>query len=171
MDCLFTLDHLNVTATMPIFGTKKANNRRTLSDLLKIARPLPEYKSLARIVGNKTADSALAMTYVIDSGLAQGDDKRLSDDMRVVLQKEMNDVLAGHYDLGRILTDATGEFSKNRNDPNRFLKPSEYGALGSEADALKAAKWVSYQSASLTPDWNGDTNTAAITRLEAATQP
>ena len=68
---------------MPIFGTKKANNRRTLSHLLKIAHPLPEYKSLARIVGNKTADSALAMTYVIDSGLAQGDAKRLSDDMRV----------------------------------------------------------------------------------------
>jgi hypothetical protein len=168
MDCLFALHRLNVAATVPIFGTKKANNRRTLSDLLKIAHPLPEYKALARIVGHKTADSALAMTYVIDSGFAQGDAKRLSDDMRVVLQKEMNDVLAGHYDLGRILTDAAGEFSKSRNEPTRFLKPSDYGALGSEADAMKAAKWVSYQSASLTPDQNGDTNTAAITRIEAA---
>jgi hypothetical protein len=153
---------------MSIFGTKKENKRRTLSDLLKIAHPLAEFKSLARIVGNKTADSALAMTYVMESGFAQGDAKRLSDDMRQVLQKEMNDVLAGHYDLGRILADAGGTFSKNRNDPLRYLKPSDYGARGSDEDPLKAAKWVSYQSASLTPDQNGDSNNAAITRIEAA---
>jgi hypothetical protein len=69
--------------------------------------------------------------------------------------------------VARPTWDAAGEFSKSRNDPKRFLKPSDYGALGSEADALKAAKWVSYQSASLTPDQNGDSNNAAITRIES----
>jgi hypothetical protein len=83
---------------MRIFGTTKANKRRRLNDLLKIAHSLPEYRSLARIVGHKTADSALTMTYVIESNLAQGDATRLSKDMKLTLQKEINDVLAGHYD-------------------------------------------------------------------------
>jgi hypothetical protein len=57
-------------------------------------------RPVSRIVGNKTADSALAMTYIIESNLAQGDAARLSNDMKLTLQKEINDVLAAHSRLG-----------------------------------------------------------------------
>ena len=147
-----------------------ARKRRTLGDLLKISHQLSEYTLLARIVGNESAESALAMTYPLDSKLAQGDVNTLSRDIQQMLQKELNDVLAGRFDLRRIMIETWlwGHCSEKRSDPNRFLKPSDYGANDLDEDTLKAAKWVSFKSASLTPAQNGDVNVAAIARIQAA---
>jgi Fic/DOC family len=160
--------------------------KRTLNDVLEIAHQLSEYKYLARMVGNETADSALAMTYSLDSKLAQGDANTLSKDMREMLQKESDDIHAGQRDLERIMRETLicRRYSKKQPsdhvddvyDPQplyagvdlQFLKPSDYGAHDQDPDEEKAAKWVTFKSASLTPEQNGDVNFAAIVRIKAA---
>lgn len=142
--------------------------RRTLADLLKIARKEPLFKSLARIVGEKRAAGAVEMTYPVDTGLAQGEEAKLAKDFRLTLQKELNDVLAGHYDLGRIALDArTGRFAALARQGG-FCAPADYGAGASDSSVVKAAKWVSFKSASLTPDQGGGGNPTAISAIEQA---
>src|SRR2546430_16322950 len=122
---------------MPLFSRKPADRQRRLSDLLKIAHKVPTYQSLARVVGKKHADSAVEMSYPMDSGLVQGDEQRLANDISQMLQKELKDVLAGHYDIGRIAGDAaSGVFSRD-TWAGRYLKPSDYGAAGPDSDTLK----------------------------------
>lgn len=145
-----------------------SKKQRSLADLLKIARKQQIYQSLARLVSDDTAAAAVEMTYQIDSGLAQGDEDRLVADFKLMLQKELNDVLSGHYDLGRIAVDAgVGKF-RQQAAAGGFSAPADYGAATTDSDLLKAAKWVSYKSASLTPVQGGGGNPSALVAIEAA---
>src|SRR5262249_35600204 len=120
-----TVPHFVLEGNMfDCFKSQKAQaptkKQRTLADLLKIAHKQPWYPRLAGLVGTKTADAALAMSYNIGGALAQGDEQVLGAHLNGLCLTEHMHILHGCKDIDAILADAmAGRFSSNR-DPARF---------------------------------------------------
>jgi hypothetical protein len=128
---------------------KTGAKRSPAADILwGTARKLPEYQSLCHLVGRRRADEAIAMTF--DPNDSSNDylwvppgSRLLVPTLKELLEKERNDVLNGYRDICRIFNAAArGNFSSRRDDPNRFLDPSDYGVREYDRESRKAARWI-----------------------------
>lgn len=121
---------------------------RTIAEALKLGLETENFKQVAWIVGMERAERSFRMTFKL-SPTCESQSVKDPEEFKRFVNKlwacERREIDRGRSELQTMARKAMAH-KYDRWDPTLYKKMTTFGAVDSDSDARKAAKWLSYKS-------------------------